>query len=128
MLTIQKLGMTLTVPAGAFKEHYSQAGWTVVGKTPAKPPQEPDKAPGEGGGSNHTTDSQTGSDGSQTGSDDLSGQGDVSTDQEEATTDQETLEKMSDEELKQYASLLGIKTKSLKSREQILQAIMSHQQ
>lgn len=109
MLRITNGEQTLIVSKGAFKELYSSSGWAVVDDTPAMPPQEPSVTPGEGGGSNHTADPEN-----------PSGEGD--------TQDEEnTLQNMSEVELKQYASLLGIKTKTLKTREELMEAIKSHQ-
>ena len=109
MLRITNGEQTLIVSKGAFKELYSSSGWAVVDDTPAMPPQEPAVTPGEGGGSNHTADPENHSD-----------EGD--------TQDEEnTLQNMSEVELKQYASLLGIKTKTLKTREELMEAIKSHQ-
>lgn len=115
MLKITKRGQTLMVSKGAFKSVYSRAGWAVVDETPVEAPQEPAVAPGEAGDSNTTTDLETGSDGASTAPD-------------TEVSDEETLAKMSDTELKQYASLLGIKTKDLKTREQLMEAIQAHQE
>ena len=109
MLRITNGEQTLIVSKGAFKELYSSSGWAVVDDTPAMPPQEPAVTPGEGGGSNHTTDPENHSDGGDT------------------QDEENTLQNMSEVELKQYASLLGIKTKTLKTREELMEAIKSHQ-
>ena len=115
MLRITNGEQTLIVSKGAFKELYSSSGWAVVDDTPAMPPQEPAVAPGEAGDSNTTSDQETGSDGASMAPD-------------TEVSDEETLAKMSDTELKQYASLLGIKTKNLKTREQLMEAIQAHQE
>lgn len=115
MLKITKRGQTMMVSKGAFKSVYSRAGWAVVDETPVEAPQEPAVAPGEAGDSNTTADPETGSDGTSMAPD-------------TEASDEETLAKMSDTELKQYASLLGIKTKDLKTREQLMEAIQAHQE
>lgn len=117
MLRITNGEQTLIVSKGAFKELYSPSGWAVVDDTPAMPPQEPAVAPGEAGDSNTTSDQETGSDGHSGGSD-----GDDTQDEEN------TLQNMSEVELKQYASLLGIKTKTLKTREELMEAIKAHKE
>lgn len=117
MLRITKGEQTLIVSKGAFKEMYSSSGWAVVDNTPAMPSQEPAVTPGEGGGSNHTADPESLPDGHSGGSD-----GDDTQDEEN------TLQNMSEVELKQYASLLGIKTKTLKTREELMEAIKAHKE
>ena len=116
MLRITNGEQTLIVSKGAFKELYSSSGWAVVDDTPAMPPQEPAVTPGEGGGSNHTAGPENPPDGHSEGS-----EGDDIQDEEN------TRQNMSEVELKQYASLLGIKTKTLKTREELMEAIKSHQ-
>lgn len=117
MLRITNGEQTLIVSKGAFKELYSPSGWAVVDDTPAMPPQEPAVTPGEGGGSNHTAGPENPSDGHFGGSDGAD------------TQDEEnTLQNMTDVELKQYASLLGIKTKGLKTKEELMKAIKAHQE
>lgn len=115
MLKITKLGQTLKVTQGAFKSIYGPAGWVVVDESPVKASEEPPVAPGGQGDSNHTPDQESGSD-------------TPDTPQNLAVSDEETLTKMSDTELKQYASLLGIKTKDLKTRAQLMEAIQAHQE
>lgn len=117
MLRITNGEQTLIVSKGAFKELYSPSGWAVVDDTPAMLPQESQQAPGEGGGSNPTADPENLSDSHSEGSD-----GDDLQDEEN------TLQNMSEVELKQYASLLGIKTKTLKTREELMEAIKSHKE
>ena len=117
MLRITNGEQTLIVSKGAFKEMYSSSGWAVVDDTSAMPPQEPAVTPGEGGGSNHTADPENLPDGHSGGSD-----GDDTQDEEN------TLQNMSEVELKQYASLLGIKTKTLKTREELMEAIKAHKE
>lgn len=117
MLRITNGEQTLTVSRGAFKELYSPYGWVVVDDIPAIPPQEPAVTPGEGGDSNHTTDPKDSSDGHSEGSD----EGDTQ-------DGEDTLQNMSEVELKQYASLLGIKTKTLKTRGELMKAIKAHKE
>ena len=117
MLRITNGERTLIVSKGAFKELYSSSGWAVVDDTLAMPPQEPAVTPGEGGGSNPTTPVDNPPEGPSDGLD-----GDESLDEED------TLQNMSEIELKQYASLLGIKTKTLKTREELMEAIKAHQE
>lgn len=117
MLRITDGKQTLTVSKGAFKELYSHSGWTVVDSAPAMPPQEPAVTPGEGGGSNPTAEPKDSSNGLNTAPG------------EDNTQDEEnTLQNMSEVELKQYASLLGIKTKTLKTRKELMEAIKAHQE
>ena len=111
MLRITNGERTLIVSKGAFKELYSSSGWAVVDDTLAMPPQEPAVTPGEEGGSNHTADPENPPEGHSGGSD-----------------EENTLQNMSEVELKQYASLLGIKTKTLKTREELMEAIKAHQE
>lgn len=108
MLRITNGKQTLIVSKGAFKELYSHSGWAVVDDTPVTPPQEPAVAPGELGGSKPTANPET------------------PTDVHSEATEEETLQNMSEVELKQYASLLGIKTKNLKTREELVEAIKAH--
>lgn len=117
MLRITDGKQTLTVSKGAFKELYSQSGWVVVDDAPAMPPQEPAVTPGEGGGSNPTAVAKDSSDGPY-----MASGGDDAQDEEN------TLQNMSEIELKQYASLLGIRTKTLKTRKELMEAIKAHQE
>lgn len=117
MLRITNGEQTLIVSKGAFKELYSHSGWEVVDDTPAMPPQEPAVTPGEGGGSNPTADPEISTDAHSGGSDGADFQ-----------DEENTLQNMSEVELKQYASLLGIKTKNLKTREELMEAIKAHQE
>lgn len=50
------------------------------------------------------------------------------TDAHPEATEEEVLQNMSEVELKQYASLLGIKTRSLKTREELVEAIKAHKE
>lgn len=117
MIKITNGDLVLKVSSGAFKSIYAPAGWVEVGETPAMVPEEPSVGSQETGGSNHTADPEGASDGSPEGSN-----GDDSQDGED------TLQNMSEVELKQYASLLGIKTKTLKTREELMEAIKAHQE
>lgn len=110
MLRITNGEQTLIVSKGAFKELYSSSGWAVVDETTVTPPQEPAVAPGELGGSKPTANPET------------------PTDIHSEATEEETLQNMSEVELKQYASLLGIKTKNLKTREELVEAIKAHKE
>lgn len=110
MLRITNGKQTLIVSKGAFKELYSSSGWAVVDDTLAMPPQEPAVTPEGGGGSNPTANPET------------------PTDVHSESTEEETLQNMSEVELKQYASLLGIKTKTLKTREELMKAIKDHKE
>lgn len=110
MLKITNGTQHLIVSKGAFRELYSPLGWAVVDETPVTPPQEPVRTPGELGGSKHTTDPET------------------PTDIHSEATEEETLQNMSEVELKQYASLLGIRTKGLKTREELVEAIKAHKE
>lgn len=108
MLTIYKGDKTARVPSGSFKSLFAPYGWSTTppkkGRKPPKDRPKPDpgsQAPVEEDGSTAPVDG--------------------------STEDGEDLSKMSDEALKQYASLLGVKTKSLKSREDILKAIEAAQ-
>lgn len=106
MIDIKKGAIKVRVSKGAYQTHFKPYGWTPVSKRPATPPPEPPKVTEEPPKGNNTPDPEDGSKGPQTSS-------------------KEDLSKMSDEALKQYASLLGIKTKDLKTREEILKAIES---
>lgn len=117
MLRITNGKQILTVSKGAFKELYSPSGWVVVDNTPAIPLQEPAEGPGGGGDSKPTIPVNNLPEGPSNGLD-----GDESLDEED------TLQNMSEIELKQYASLLGIKTKTLKTREELMRAIKAHQE
>lgn len=103
MLKITNGTQHLIVSKGAFKELYSHSGWAVVDETPATPPQELE-------GSKPTANPET------------------PTDAHSEATEEETLQNMSEVELKQYASLLGIKTKGLKTREELVEAIKAHKE
>lgn len=115
MLRITNGEQTLIVSKGAFKELYSPSGWEVVDDTTAMPTQEPAVAPGGGGGSNHTAGPENHPDGHSVGSE-----------VDDIQDEENTLQNMSEVELKQYASLLGIKTKTLKTREELMEAIKAH--
>lgn len=117
MLRITNGKQILTVPKGAFKELYFPSGWVVVDDTPIMPPQGPTVPSGEGGDSNHTPKPENPSNGPYM----ASGEDNI---QEE----ENTLQNMSEIELKQYASLLGIRTKNLKTREELMEAIKTHQE
>lgn len=112
MIKISKGGLVLEVTSGAYKAIYKAAGWSPVEETTAAAPQTPPGEVSGAGGSNpppedHTTSEEP--------------QGDH-------TGEEETLNKMSDDELKQYASLLGIQTTDLKGRKKLMEAIKAHQE
>lgn len=116
MLRITRGGQTLLVPKGAFRELYSPLGWVVEGSSPIAP-QWPAMGVREEGEGDTTPDPETPS-------------GAPSSDPESnKNLDEEgILQNMSEVELKQYASLLGIKTKNLKTREGLMEAIRSHKE
>lgn len=117
MLRITNGKQTLMVSKGAFKEMYSSSGWVVVDSTLAMPLQEPAEGPEGEWGSKPTTPVDNPPEGP---SDDLG--------EDESLDEEDTLQNMSEIELKQYASLLGIKTKTLKTREELMEAIKAHQE
>lgn len=107
MITIHKNGATRRVTKSAFLEIFLPMGWKAEMTFPTKAPQEADKAPGGTGGSKPTNG------------------GDEPHHSHNKATEEDTLENMSDGELKQYASLLGVKTAGLKSRKDLIRAINS---
>lgn len=117
MVKITNGDLVLKVTGGAFRSIYAPAGWVEVGETPAMAPEEPPVGSRETGGSNHTADPGEAPEGH-------SGASDGADTQDE----ENTLQNMSDVELKQYASLLGIKTKGLKTKEELMEAIKAHQE
>lgn len=111
MIKISKGNLVLEVTSGAYKAIYKAAGWSPVEETPAAVPQAPAVDVSGEGGSNSTP-----------------GDLEASTKPQGANMgEEETLNKMSDDELKQYASLLGIQTKDLKGRKKLMEAIKAHQ-
>lgn len=110
MIKISKGGRVLEVTSGAYKAIYKATGWSPVDKTPAAASQKPAVDVSGEGGSNSIPEGR-----------------EASTELQEAHTGEETLNKMSDDELKQYASLLGIQTKDLKGRKKLMEAIKAHQ-
>ena len=115
MLRITNGKQTLVVTKGAFKELYSNSGWSPVENTPILTPLEPPVTPGDEDSINSTM----GQENIEENSPNVQG---------ESTNEEDTLKNMSEVELKQYASLLGIKTKNLKTREELMEAIKSHQE
>lgn len=111
MIKISKGPLVLEVTSGAYKAIYKAAGWSPVEETPVAAPQAPAVDVSEVGGSNSTP----------------KGQEAPTEPQKAYTREEETLHKMSDDELKQYASLLGIQTKDLKGRKKLMEAIKAHQ-
>lgn len=118
MIKISKGGLVLEVTSGAYKAIYRAAGWSPMEETPIAAPQEPAVGVSEAGGSNPTPEDSTASEEPQEDQEDQ----EVS----EESGD-ETLNKMSNNELRQYASLLGIQTKDLKGRKKLMEAIKAHQ-
>lgn len=116
MLRITRGGQTLLVPKGAFRELYSPLGWVVEGSSPIAP-QWPTMGVSEKGEGDNTPDPETPPDAP------------ASDSESSKNLDEEgILQNMSEVELKQYASLLGIKTKNLKTREGLMEAIRSHKE
>lgn len=116
MLKISKGNMVLEVTMGAFKTIYGPSGWAVVEDTPVESPQEPSEAPGEAGGSIPTPDPETPPEDHSEAS------------EADQNSDEKVLSEMTEDELRQYASLLGIKVKDLKTREKLVEAIKAHQE
>ena len=115
MIKISKGGQVLEVTSGAYKAIYKATGWSPVEETPVAAPQEPAVGVSEAGGSNPTPEDSTASE-------------ELQEDQEASEeSGDETLNKMSNDELRQYASLLGIQTKDLKGRKKLMEAIKAHQ-
>ena len=112
MIKISKGGLVLEVTSGAYKAIYKAAGWSPVEETTTAAPQTPSGGVSGAGGSNPSPDAPTTPEEPQEGH----------------TGEEETLNKMSDDELKQYASLLGIQTTDLKSRKKLMEAIKAHQE
>lgn len=109
MLTIRNGDKTLKVSRGAFMEVYRHTGWVEVSAEEPEVAQESFNGSLEDEDSKHTP-------------------GDSKPLSEPPTpSEDETLEAMSDTELKQYAALLGINTKSLTKREQLIKAIKASQ-
>lgn len=119
MIRISKGDRVLEVTSGAYKTIYRAAGWSPVEEIPAAAPQEPAVGVSEDGGSNPTPVDSTAPEEPQTASEESS---EVSEEDGD-----ETLNKMSNDELRQYASLLGIQTKDLKGRKKLMEAIKAHQ-
>lgn len=111
MIKISKGHLVLEVTSGAYKALYKAAGWSPVEENPTVAPQAPAVGVSEEGGSNSTPE----------------GQGASTEPQGANMGEEETLNKMSDDELKQYASLLGIQTKDLKGRKKLMETIKAHQ-
>lgn len=128
MVKITNGDLVLKVTGGAFRSIYAPAGWVEVGETPAMVPEEPAVGSQETGGSNHTADQEEASNGHSVASEDPEGEEPPEGHTDDDPTDEETLAGMTDVELKQYASLLGIKTKGLKTKEELMEAIKAHQE
>lgn len=105
MITIYKNGQKAVVPANAFKSMFQPYGWSL---TP------PSDKPKKGGKKEKLPPPPLKEE-----------EDDEEEDTPEKTT--EDLEKMTEPELRQYAALLGIKTKNLKSRDEVMEAIEAAQ-
>lgn len=121
MIKISKGHLVLEVTSGAYKAIYKAAGWSPVEETPAAAPQEPAVGVSEDGGSNPTPEDFTASEEPQEPQEDQEDQ------EASGESGDETLNKMSNNELRQYASLLGIQTKDLKGRKKLMETIKAHQ-
>lgn len=121
MIRISKGDLVLEVTSGAYKAIYKAAGWSPVEETPVAAPQEPAVGVFEAGGSNSTPEDSTASEEPQEPQEDPEDQ------EASEESGDETLNKMSNNELRQYASLLGIQTKDLKGRKKLMEAIKAHQ-
>lgn len=121
MIKISKGDLVLEVTSGAYKTIYRAAGWSPVEETPVAAPQEPAVGVSEAGGSNPTPEDSTASEEPQEPQEDQEDQ------EASEESGDETLNKMSNNELRQYASLLGIQTKDLKGRKKLMEAIKAHQ-
>lgn len=109
MLKITNGTRCLRVSKGAFRELYSPSGWVVVDNTPHIASQEPAVAPEEGSEGKHTANREELPEGPYNGS------------------EEDIIQNMSEEELKQYASLLGIKIKGL-TKGELLEAIQAYKE
>lgn len=121
MIKITKDGRVLEVTSGAYKAIYKATGWSPVEETPVAAPQEPAVDVSEEGGSNSTPEGHGASAEPQRPQEDLKDQ------EASEESGDETLNKMSNDELRQYASLLGIQTKDLKGRKKLMETIKAHQ-
>lgn len=124
MIKITKDGRVLEVTSGAYKAIYKATGWSPVEETPVSAPQEPAVDVSEEGGSNSTPEGHGASAEPQKPQEDLK---DPEPQEASGESEDETLNKMSNDELRQYASLLGIQTKDLKGRKKLMEAIKAHQ-
>lgn len=127
MIKISKGGRVLEVTSGAYKTLYKAAGWSPVEETPAAAPQEPAMGVSEAGDSNPTPEAFTASEEPQEDQEDQGDLEDLESQEVPGESEDETLNKMSNDELRQYASLLGIQTKDLKGRKKLMEAIKAHQ-
>lgn len=121
MIRIFKGDLVLEVTSGAYKAIYKATGWSPVEETLVAAPQEPAVGVSEAGGSNPTPEDSTASEEPQEPQEDQEDQ------EASEESGDETLNKMSNNELRQYASLLGIQTKDLKGRKKLMEAIKAHQ-
>lgn len=124
MIKITKDGRVLEVTSGAYKAIYKATGWSPVEETPVAASQEPAVDVSEEGGSNSTPEGHGASAEPQKPQEDLK---DPEPQEASGESEDETLNKMSNDELRQYVSLLGIQTKDLKGRKKLMEAIKAHQ-
>lgn len=96
MITIYKGNQKAVVPSGSYKHMFKPYGWTT--KKPKGTPQEEDHI------EETTTPKEQGNAPQQEGS-------------------KTSLESMSDQELRQYAALVKVNVKGLKTREELLEAL-----
>lgn len=107
MITIYKGNQKAVVPSGSYKSMFKPYGWTT--KKPKATPKGEDRT-------EETTTRQQ------------EEQGDTRQQQEEGDTAHEEqnktpLESMSEQELRQYAALVKVNVKGLKTREELLEAL-----
>lgn len=130
MIKISKGDRVLEVTSGAYRVIYKATGWSPVEETPAAAPQEPAEGVSEVGDSNPTPEALTASEELQEPQEDSEPQEDLEdleSQESSGESEDETLNRMSNDELRQYASLLGIQTKDLKGRKKLMEAIKAHQ-
>lgn len=112
MIKIHKGSMSLGVSLGAYRSIFAPCGWETD-DAPVFPPEEPAEAPLGDGGVVTTPATEETTVEPVEGSDE--------------PADENTLSNMSEDELRQYASLLGIKTGGLKSKKDLISAIEEKQ-
>lgn len=105
MITIYKGNQKAVVPSGSYKSLFKPYGWTT--KKPKATPKEED----------HTEETS----GQQEGQGNTAQEEQGNTQQQEG--DKTPLENMSEQELRQYAALVKVNVKGLKTREELLEAL-----